>query len=587
MKQIDKILYHEIKPYFGYLLVILTLIFLGVGLESIAPWSFKILIDNVLNGEQLESDSWLSKLLSFLTSKEALGFFAIMMYFTSNILSYIVDYFVGVSIKKLTRRVIASFSQKAFDNLEKLSAGFYKKQQIGDYIYRLSYDVSALGELLEEGILPIVHNFLFLVVTISILFYINVQLGILALIILPFLALTLGVFNKTINKTSHISEHSNSTLVAFIEEVLSQLRIVKAFNKQHKESGLFRQKEQSSLVGELNMHGFGFLMNLLIGVVVAVSYSIVLLYGMRLVFSGQLSTGLLIAFILYLDNLSQPLLSFVTGITTTKENYIKVSRMNDFFEPRYKEQKTGALILKQSPAIIFRHVTIDTGKHRSIVKNLSFEIPAGKKSVVVGVNGSGKTTVANLILKFLHPTSGSILMDGQNLSNYDLLHLREDIAFVPQEIVLFNESIRNNIAFGKGSTNLNEIKRAAQMARANDFINRLPGGYNFVVGEEGLNLSGGQRQRIMLARAFLRTKAKILILDEPLSALDIKSRGVIMENLNFFGRGKTTIFISNVLEVVSQADYVIVLNQGRLLHSGSAQSLLRDKSLAELILEEA
>jgi ABC-type multidrug transport system fused ATPase/permease subunit len=587
MKQIDKILYHEIKPYIGHLLVILVLILCGVGLESIAPWSFKILIDNVLNGDPLESGPWISRLLSFLTSKEALGFFAIMMYFGSNTLAYIIDYFVGISTKKLNRRVIASFSQKAFDNLEKLSAGFYKKQQIGDYIYRLSYDVSALGGLLEEGILPIINNFLFLVVTIVLLFYINVHLAILALIILPFLAITLGVFNKRISETSQTSEQSNSTLFAFIEEILSQLRIVQAFNKQDKESSLFRQKEQSSLLSELNMHGFGFLMNLLIGIVIAVSYSIILLYGIRLVFSGQLSTGLLIAFILYLDNLSQPLLSFVTAIATTKENYIKVSRMNDFFEPRFKEQKTGALVLKQSPEISFRRVSIDTGKNRSIVKNLSFEIPAGKKTVVVGVNGSGKTTIANLILKFLHPTSGNILLDGQNLSNYDLLRLREDIAFVPQEIVLFNESIRNNIAFGKSATNLNEIKRAAQMARAHDFIDRLPGGYNFVVGEEGLNLSGGQRQRIMLARAFMRTKAKILILDEPLSALDIKSRAVILENLNLFGQGKTTIFISNVLEVVSQADYVVVLNQGRVLHSGSVQSLLHDKNLADLILEEA
>ena len=222
-----------------------------------------------------------------------------------------------------------------------------------------------------------------------------------------------------------------------------------------------------------------------------------------------------------------------------------------------------------------------------MVENLSFEIPAGKKSVVVGVNGSGKTTVTNLILKFLSPTSGKILIDGQDLKHYDLVQLRESIAFVPQEIILFDEKIRDNIAFGKSLTNLKEIKRAAELAGADDFISRLPGTYNFEVGEEGLNLSGGQRQRIMLARAFLRERAKVLILDEPLSALDVKTRGIVMKNLNSFSEGKTTIFVSNVLEIISQADYVVVLNQGKVIHSGTAKSLLKDKSLAELVLEQA
>ena len=328
-------------------------------------------------------------------------------------------------------------------------------------------------------------------------------------------------------------------------------------------------------------------MNLLIGIVIAVSYSTVLLYGMSLVSSGLLTTGLLIAFILYLDNLSQPLLTFVTSISTIKENYVKISRMNDFFDMRFREQKTGGLVITKSPKIVFDKVTVKTGKHSRMVENLSFEIPAGKKSVVVGVNGSGKTTVTNLILKFLSPTSGKILIDGQDLKHYDLVQLRESIAFVPQEIILFDEKIRDNIAFGKSLTNLKEIKRAAELAGADDFISRLPGTYNFEVGEEGLNLSGGQRQRIMLARAFLRERAKVLILDEPLSALDVKTRGIVMKNLNSFSEGKTTIFVSNVLEIISQADYVVVLNQGKVIHSGTAKSLLKDKSLAELVLEQA
>ena len=586
MKQINKILYSEIKPYFGYLLLILFSILLIVVLESVSPWSFKLLIDNVLNGDQLDKEGVFYRYISFFTSREALGFFAIMLYFGSNLLSNLVEYSVGVLTKKLNRRIVSSFSQKAFTNLEKLSAGFYRKQQIGDYIYRLSYDVSALGTFLEEGVLPVVNNFLYLAVTIGILFFINVPLAVLALTILPLLAITLAVFNGQINRTSERSERSNSLLFAFIEEVLTQLRIVQAFNRQDKESAVFHEKEDSSLTEELTMHGFGFLMNLLIGVVIAMGYSVVLLYGVHLVFSNQLSTGLLIAFILYLDNLSQPVLSFVTAIASTKENYVKISRMDDFFNARFKEQQTGGLTLIRSPKVIFDGVSVDAGKNQNIVSDLSFEIPAGKTSVVVGVNGSGKTTVVNLILKFVYPSAGRILVDGEDLRNYDLMTLREDIAFVPQEIVLFNESIKKNIAFGKASVSMGELRRAAEMAGAREFIERLPGAYDFEVGEEGLNLSGGQRQRIMLARAFLRNKAKILIMDEPLSALDIKTRELIMKSLKSFSKGKTTIYISNVLEIISQADHVVVLNQGKVLKSGNAKSILKEKGVARLILEQ-
>jgi ATP-binding cassette subfamily B multidrug efflux pump len=587
MKQINKILLQEVKPFGLQLIFILLLIFFGVALESVAPWSFKLLIDNVLNGEELNPSGWFGKIFSYFSSKEALGFFAIALYFSSSFLSNLFEYFVGLTTKKLNRAVIANFSQKAFDNLEQLSVGYFKKQQIGDYIYRLSYDVSALGQLLEEGILPLVNNFLFLTVTIVILFAISYQLATLAIAMLPLLALTLWVFNRSIQETSVASEKSNSALFAFIEETLSQLKIVQAFNKQNRGSGLFQQKQQSSLTQELDMHGFGFLMNLLLGLVIAISYSAILLYGVKLVFSGAITAGLLIAFILYLDNLSQPLLTFISSITTIKENYIKISRMSDFFSNHSKESSSGKLVLSKNPDIEFKDVTVKTTGTHFMIKKISFKIPAGKKTVVVGVNGSGKTTITNLILKFLRPTSGEILLNKSPLEDYDLTLLREDIAFVPQEIVLFDDSIRNNIAFGKALTDLKEIKISAELAGATDFIGHLPDTYDFQVGENGLNLSGGHRQRIMLARAFLKTSSKILILDEPLSALDIKTRKLVMHNLNNFSKGKTVIFISNVLEIVNQADHVIVLNQGNVMHSGTVKSLLSKKTLTELMLEEA
>lgn len=584
MKPINKILYQELKPQIWKIALIMLLILLIVGFETISPWSFKILIDNVLGNEIIDPNSWTGLILSFFGSKSALGFFAILFYFFSNFLSTVTEYFSEVLTKKLNRTFIAGFSQKAFDHLESLAIGFYKKQQVGDYIYRLSYDVSAFGDLFEQGILPLVNNFVYLIITVFILFWININLAWFAMGILPILAITLGAFNSRIEKASKRSEHSNSALFSFIEEVLSQLKIIQAFNRQKHESEVFRQREANSLDDELNMYGLGFLMNLLIGVVIAIGYSLIILYGMTLTFSGVLSTGLLIVFILYMDNLTQPLLSFVTAATAIKENYVRINRMNEFFETEFSTKDKGTLKEVGSPEIEFQKVTVLSEEKKHIVKDLTFTIPAGKTTVIVGVNGSGKTTVANLILSFLIPTKGKILIGGKNIKDYSITSLRESIAYVPQEIILFNDTIKNNITFGKYDTDPKKLLEAARLADAHHYIEKLPKGYDFRVGEEGLNLSGGQRQRIMLARAFLKDKAKILILDEPISALDVKTRAVLMNNLKHFGEGKTTIFISNILEIINQADHIILLNEGQLIQSGSPKKILKHKDLASLLI---
>jgi ABC-type multidrug transport system fused ATPase/permease subunit len=585
MKQIDKILYQELRPRIGKIVLLISLIFIGVIFETISPWSFKILIDNVLGSQPLESENAiLHFILNILNSKAALGFFAIFFYFFSSFMTAITEYFVGVVTKKINRDITLSFSQKAFDNLEQLKIGFYKKQEIGDYIYRLSYDVSAFGEFVEHGLLPLVNNFLYLIVTVTILFFINVGLAWFALALIPILAITLGVFNGKIDSTSKRSEHSNSALFSFIEEVLSQLKIIQAFNREKSESKTFASKEQYSQDDEVNMYGYGYLMNLLIGVVIAIGYSLIILYGMTLTFNGIISTGLLIVFILYMDNLTQPLLSFITAAATLKENYVRISRMNEFFETKFKTKDTGKLVDIPKGEIEFRKVTVNSAEGKAIVKNLSFTIPAGKKTVIVGVNGSGKTTVANLILNFVTPTKGKIFIDGKDSKEYLLRALRDAIAYVPQEIVLFNDSIKNNISFNNPSIHLEAIKKAAKLAVADGYIEGLPKKYDFQVGEEGLNLSGGQRQRVMLARAFLKEKAKILILDEPISALDVKTRATLMDNLNTFSVGKTTIFISNILEIINQADHIIILNEGELIQSGTPKVLLRDRDIASLLI---
>ena len=584
MKIINKIIFQEIKPRIGRLVFIIFLVFIGVGFEALTPLPFKVLIDNVLGNEPLDPASLLGRLLSFLTSREVLGFFVVLVYAASSMLSSLSDYFAGVDTKKISKELVRSFAQKAFDNLEGLAVGHYQNKQIGDYIYRLSYDVSALGNMLEAGILPLVTNFFYLTVTIAIMFFINVKLALIAISMLPILAIGLRIFNTKIDSTVNKSERSNSTLFSFIEEVLGQLKIIQAFNQEKKESRIFEQKEEVSLTDEINVYGFSLLLNLVIGLVIAVGYSVIIAYGIRSVIVGELSTGLLIVFIFYLDNLTNPLLSLLSAATTIKGDYVRVSRMIEFFTPKFRIHDTGRITEIDNTSIDFEKVSVYGDKGGPILKNASFKIPAGKTTAVVGVSGSGKTTIASLILKFMNPAEGKIMIGETNIKKYSIKSLRETISYVPQEIVLFNDTIKNNITFGRPDASIDEIKKAVHLADAERFIKDLPGGYDFGVGEMGSNLSGGQKQRLMLARAFLKTEAQILIFDEPLSSLDIKTRGQIMNNIKEFGKDKTMIIISNLLEIIKQADHVVLVNDGEVIRSGASSILREESGLSNLIL---
>ena len=584
MKQINQIILKEIKSHLGKFGLILFLIFLTVGFEAFSPWPFKILLDNVLGGESLDTTTYLGRFLSNFTTREAIGFFVILAYCLVSIFANVTEYLSSIITKKLNAGIVNSFSRQAFDNLATMAPGYYRQQEIGDYIYRLSYDISAVGSLLENGLLPVVTNVLFLITTGIILLLINKSLAFIALGILPLLALTLWICNRQMSVVSERSENSNSKLFSFIQEVLSQLKIIQAFNRQKDRSQAFGHNQENALTEELNVTGLNLLLNLMIGVVAAVGYAVVIIYGIHSVFIGAISTGLLIVFIFYLDDLTTPVLAIMAALSSIQEDYVKVVRLNDFFTKKFQAPDNGTITDLKEVDIIFDHVTVRGSEDSIILDDVSCVIPGGKKTVIVGVSGSGKTTMMNLLLRFIEPTSGRIALGETSIEDFTLAGLRAAIAYAPQEINLFNDSIKNNIIFGSKAS-VTDMKKAADLAVADKFIKRLPGGFSFRVGESGSSLSGGQRQRLMLARAFLKRAAKILIFDEPISALDVKTRKNVMENIDNISKGKTTIIVSNIMEIINKADYIIVMNEGKILHAGSSKNIMDESRLTRLILE--
>lgn len=584
MSFVRTILHQDVRNYLWRFVGVAILIIIGVGFEALSPLPLKILIDNVLGNEPFDANFFIKEFLYFFNSREVVGLFVVFAYCISSIMANVMDYFVAISIKRLGNDMMNGFGEKAFNNLEKLSLGYFQQQKIGDFIYRLGYDVDALGNLLQYGYVPLVTNILYVVSTIAIMFLINTSLALLALTMLPMMGLGLWIFNEKIGKATQKSENSNSALFSLIQQVLSQLKIVQAFNQEKGESSHFDEKQKTSRWDELNMNGLNYMLDLVIGVLIAVGYSVVILAGISAVNAGYLSTGLLVVFIFYLDNLTYPVIAVMNAFANLKEDHVKIARMEDFFNEKFHNRDKGTLKTFVDMSIVFDHVSVYSEEKNPILENVSFTIPQNSKTVIVGVSGSGKTTLLSLILRFLDAGHGKIFLGGKDIKNYSISALREMIAYVPQEIVLFNESILRNITFGNPEASLQEVQNAARLAVAEKFIKRLPSEYSFNVGSEGINLSGGQRQRIMIARALLRKKTRIAIFDEPISFLDIKTRGVVMKNLRAFSEGKTMIVVSNVLDLLEHADNVILVNEGKILHAGDKKGFLDKTNLSHLIL---
>ncbi len=584
MKSVNKIIYNELKPYSGWFLLALVLIFLVVGFEALNPWPFKALIDNVLGSEIIDKTTLSGKIISLFSSQESLGYFVAMVYFLTILFGSLAEYFSSVAAKKLGNAVVQSFAQKIFSNLEYLTLANYKKRKIGDYIYHLGYDVPALGSFIETGILPFVTNTLYLITTGIILVVISPQLSYLVLPMVPVIGIGVWMFNNKIDQATNKAERSSSMFIAFIEEALSQLKNIHAFNRENSTSIAFANKEKSALDDNLNTHGWTILLDAMVGVIIAIGYGLIVIYGIRSVFSGQLTIGLLVIFFFYLDNITNPLTSLMISIGALRENYVKIAQVAELLDPHYLIRDNGQLTRVEVEDIQFHDVSVQGESKNPIIDQATFTIPAGKRTVILGASGSGKTTIASLILRFIEPSAGIITIGTSKIEDYSIKSLRDAIAYVPQELSLFNDSIKNNILFGSPTATLSELAKASELATANDFIMKVPGNYDFNVGPEGISLSGGQRQRILLARSFLKTKAKILIFDEPLSALDIKNRDTLLKKLEVVTKDKTTIIISNILEVADWADYVIMINQGRVVHSGSSKALHEKEHLIHLLL---
>ncbi|MCX5852478.1 MAG: lipid A export permease/ATP-binding protein MsbA [Deltaproteobacteria bacterium] len=484
------------------------------------------------------------------------------------------NYGQTVLMSFIGQRVIMYLRNQLYHHIQRQSLSFFSKNPTGILISRITNDVTYIQGAVSEAVTSVLKDTFTLVGLIFVIFYQDWQLAFIASIVFPFSVYPIARFGKKMRQVATKTQVTLGSLTSLLQETISGTRIVKAFGMEAYEGRRF-EKESERLFG-LFMKSVSIkalstpLMEFLGGIGVAAIVS----YGGYQVIQGASTPGTFFSFLAALIMLYEPVKRLTNVNNTIQQGIsaaVRVFSVLDI-EPEIVNRKGATALPRIEKGIEIRDVTFSYGDE-AVLKHVNLHVNAGEVVAFVGTSGGGKTTLVNLIPRFYDVTEGSILIDGRDIRDVTVESLRSQIGIVTQQTILFNDTVRNNIAYGDIRKNDDDIIGAAKMANAHDFIMALPKGYDTVIGEQGARLSGGERQRITIARALLKD-APILILDEATSSLDTESEVEVQEALETLMKGRTTLVIAHRLSTVGNADRIIVLADGRIVEEGTHQSLL-------------
>ena len=492
----------------------------------------------------------------------------------SALLRGIFMFFMRQTIIVMSRIIEYDLKNEIFEHYQSLPLSFYRKNNTGDLMNRISEDVSKVRMYFGPAIMYGITLLTLFLMVIPFMFSINFKLTIYSLIPLPILSLSIYLVNNIIHKRSERIQESLSNLSTFVQEAFSGIRVIKAFDREEDINLQFEKestdyKNKSLKLAFVQAVFFPLIMSL-----IGLSVILTIYIGGVEVFNGSISTGVIAEFIIYVNLLTWPVaaLGWITSII--QQAAASQKRINEFLEKKTDIISTENLEKNLAGTIEFENVDFiypDSGIHA--LKNISFKVNQGESVAIIGNTGAGKSTLANLICRMYDISSGSLKIDGQSIQRYNLSCLRSQIGFVPQDVFLFSDSIRNNIAFGNPGMNEEKIIQAAKDADLLNNIADLPNGFDTRVGERGITLSGGQKQRVSIARAVAR-EPKILILDDALSAVDTKTENTILEAMAKIMKGRTSLIISHRVSSAKLASKIIVLLDGSIIEQGSHEDLL-------------
>lgn len=476
-----------------------------------------------------------------------------------------------------TENTLANIRLGLYENLIRLPMTFFSQKRVGELNSRLSADISQIGDTLTTTIAEFLRQFVLIVGGIIFLAVISAKLTLVMLSIVPVVAVAAVIFGRFIRKYSRKTQDMIAESQVIAEETLQGITNVKAFANEWYEIGRYTSKIREIVKiaikgGQYRGYFASFIILCLFGSIVAVVW-----YGVTLAIAGNITVGSLISFVLYSIFVGASFGGIAELYAQIQKAIGATERVFELMEetPEAIGTKSSGQISKISGDVTFKNVAFSYPSRAEVqvLKNVNFYAGSGQKVAIVGPSGVGKSTIASLLLRFYDINDGKVLIDGKNIYDYDLEQLRGNMSIVPQDVILFGGTIRENIAYGKPDATEAEIRQAAKQANAFQFIDGFPEQFETVVGERGIKLSGGQRQRIAIARALLKNPS-ILILDEATSSLDSESEKLVQQALEVLMEGRTSIIIAHRLSTIRNADQILVLDKGEIVEQGTHQELV-------------
>jgi ABC-type multidrug transport system, ATPase and permease components len=552
------------RPFLPQTLLGLVLSLVGIGLNLLKPWPFKIIVDNFLRaGSAIRPDwrTWVALLCLALVAIQLLW----------GIMNWITNYlFVKIGLQALLK-----LRTDLYSYLQSLSLKYHDARRSTDSSFRVAYDSQSIQTIYNKGFTNIFGSAVTLIGTFVIMVQLDWQLTLLSLAIVPLIVVAIYIFAHRIRRESTSIQEQESAVLTQAQEGLSSIRMVHAFGREEFEVGQFHQQARQSLEANLRLTLTNVNSALVISTLMVIGTAAMYYVGTLHVLAGTLTLGSLLVFSAYLLMLYQPLeaLTYTTwameGATAGAKRCFEIlDRQDDVVD-----SPSAVAISSAKGAIAFQSVSFGYAQDRHVLCDVDLRIAPNQIVGLVGGTGAGKSTLLSLVPRFYDPNKGSITLDGRNLREITKKTLRTQIAIVLQDTLLFSTTVRENIAYGRPEATEEEIVDAARRAQADEFIRQLPNGYTSLVGERGGHLSVGQRQRIGIARAFLKN-APVLLLDEPTSALDPTTESAIMDTVKDLMRGRTTLIATHRLATIHGLDQIIVLEQGRIVEQGRGPELI-------------
>jgi ATP-binding cassette subfamily B protein len=574
-----------LRPHWHTLAIAFVAVLGETVTDLLEPWPLKIVFDYVLGSKKMPR--WLGSMVAALGhDKVAILEFAALAVVTIAAVGAISSYFEKYLTTSVGQWVMHDLRRTLYHHIQRLSLTYHDNKKTGDLISTVTSDIDSIQDFISQVLLGMIVNVLTLVGMLVIMFYLDWRFTLIALSVAPVLFIVVYTFTRRIKQASRDVRKKEGEVVSVVQEVLSSIRVVKAFAREDYEQERFEHQSLESVETALRARSLKARLAPIVEVLVAVGTSLVLWYGVHLVLAGEMTAGSLLVFLLYLGKMYKPMRELSKMTDTLSKTAVGYERIWEVLETeRDVRDLRGA---RRAPnftgAIAFSHVEFGYAKDDQILNDVDFKIEPGQVAAFVGSTGAGKTTIASLVARFYDPLSGQIKIDGQDIRSYKLKSLRQQISFVLQETLLFRAPVWQNIAYGRPEASRAEIMEAAKLANAHEFIVGMSEGYDTMVGERGVTLSGGQRQRIAIARAIIR-KSPILILDEPTSGLDARSEELVFEALALLMEGKTSIVIAHRLATVRRADIIFVLDKGTIVERGTHEELLRSGGLYSELYE--